>query len=998
MAGVVVDSEETLRAENARLVAEMASMKKKIMSAMKKQSAEVKAAQQRAKAAEEALAAHGSGNPSLLNSQLANHYAATAATTTPPKTPDGSGGGGGSVGSESPSLELAVGGGRLSTNGDDVGDEAEGDAAPGLWSEIESLRAELVKEQEQTRSRQEVFELEKQRLEQELVRLKESFESDLQKMSDGNRALEAELSSLKETSQEQAEQLKKANVQLELQLESVVPKDRGEEANFLQQYEQISKELEETRAALVEAHRQQAEEKLKVNSLQQQLEGNNLKGIEQQDDLHVSSSSQLQVQYNDLQQQLQESQTKVQNLQLELHDRLQHQQAAEAAALRLSMACASAEQRADTVSTELADASMKFNEETKVRDEKYAELDAKFNRLLKRSKQRIQEVQKEREDVEAQLKVVEEKLTQALTGQAALQADLDQTRSQAGDTIRTLDSERQQLNTAVRRLREEIEELHRLLDAKEHNLAESRRLASEKDQMVLEMASVVKEAEAKHEASIMDLKDKHQMVIVGFESQLADSVKERSKVDEMVTSLQALLADKESQLVEVEAASSGELVRLGALLDAARGDSARLTLEHKKQQEEWDLAVTQLKSKLEASEELQIQLAASAAKTRSELESELERLRQTLSASQAELGRMRDEAAQRAEELAAYKVRAYALLQKKEAELSAAQDSELVAAKEAALQEAKKEAAAAGAERDRAVQALQATVTKYQTQLDARAGAILEAEQHIRELATKLESSKSLMLSQQVEWHARLQQVEETCRVRCEAAEAKAKVNRPDETELANELSALHSTHEQLKGEFETYQDLANRTIESKDREISRLLSDNAALQKSSHVHSQAASDALDKSEARAPVAAEQQILLLARQQAKREEEVTQCRRHILALQEEISELEHENRLHCQQETMLKEELRKVERAQKREGVDMTYVKNVILKLLETGEVEALLPVIAMLLQFSPEELRRCHEAYKIQATAEVPLSGAAAVVDAAAAAPRSLLSRLTGV
>jgi hypothetical protein len=30
--------------------------------------------------------------------------------------------------------------------------------------------------------------------------------------------------------------------------------------------------------------------------------------------------------------------------------------------------------------------------------------------------------------------------------------------------------------------------------------------------MVLEMASVVKESEAKHEASIMDLKDKHQMV------------------------------------------------------------------------------------------------------------------------------------------------------------------------------------------------------------------------------------------------------------------------------------------------------------------------------------------------------------------------------------------------------------------------------------------------------------------------------------------------------
>lgn len=34
---------------------------------------------------------------------------------------------------------------------------------------------------------------------------------------------------------------------------------------------------------------------------------------------------------------------------------------------------------------------------------------------------------------------------------------------------------------------------------------------------------------------------------------------------------------------------------------------------------------------------------------------------------------------------------------------------------------------------------------------------------------------------------------------------------------------------------------------------------------------------------------------------------------------------------------MLKNELREMERKQKREGVDMTYLKNVILKLLETG-------------------------------------------------------------
>lgn len=37
------------------------------------------------------------------------------------------------------------------------------------------------------------------------------------------------------------------------------------------------------------------------------------------------------------------------------------------------------------------------------------------------------------------------------------------------------------------------------------------------------------------------------------------------------------------------------------------------------------------------------------------------------------------------------------------------------------------------------------------------------------------------------------------------------------------------------------------------------------------------------------------------------------------------------------QVALLKEEVRNVERMQKREGVDMTYLKNVVLKLLETG-------------------------------------------------------------
>lgn len=41
----------------------------------------------------------------------------------------------------------------------------------------------------------------------------------------------------------------------------------------------------------------------------------------------------------------------------------------------------------------------------------------------------------------------------------------------------------------------------------------------------------------------------------------------------------------------------------------------------------------------------------------------------------------------------------------------------------------------------------------------------------------------------------------------------------------------------------------------------------------------------------------------------------------------------------------------------------MEYFKNVMLKLFETGETASLLPVVARVLQFSPEELERCRQA-----------------------------------
>jgi len=41
----------------------------------------------------------------------------------------------------------------------------------------------------------------------------------------------------------------------------------------------------------------------------------------------------------------------------------------------------------------------------------------------------------------------------------------------------------------------------------------------------------------------------------------------------------------------------------------------------------------------------------------------------------------------------------------------------------------------------------------------------------------------------------------------------------------------------------------------------------------------------------------------------------------------------------------------------------MEYFKNILLKLFETGEDESILPVVGTMLQFSPQELKRCQDA-----------------------------------
>ncbi|KAF3440864.1 hypothetical protein FNV43_RR19150 [Rhamnella rubrinervis] len=688
-----------------------------------------------------------------------------------------------------------------------------------------------------------------------------------------------------------------------------------------------------------------------------------------------------------------ELQERIESLNKQLLEEKQTRSAAEEALKHLQTLYSEADAKAQELSEKLVEAQQKLDQEIKGGEVKYSELDAKLSRLHKRAKQRIQDIQKEKDDLEARFRDVSETAERALSQQSVLQQELERTRQQANEALKAMDTERQQLRSANNKLRDNIEELRHSLQPKESTIEALQQSLLEKDQMLEDMKGLLQAAEEKRQASIAELSAKHQKNLESLEAQLADALSDRSKATETISSLQIVVAEKESRIAEMEAASTGEAARLRAAAESVKGELAHMKHEHEKEKESREAAFQALKMKLEISESNCIRAEIEAAKMRSQLESEVSVRTQKLNTRDSELAAAKEEIRRLESEFSSYKIRAHTLLQKKDAELAAAKDSEQVRALEEALKDAEKEVSLTCAEKERALQDLQDALTNHDKELAERDAVLSNAKQQINSLETKLDSVNACHLSDKEAWEVSLRNLEETWRLRCDTLRAQNEASSGED--LRKELEELKLRYKRLKEEHTSFCDLADRMIGEKDEEISRLIDDNKNLQR--HLESRPPADqneyniGMQKQDASnlSTSAAEQQILLLARQQAQREEELAQSQRHILALQEEIEELERENRLHSQQEAMLKAELRNMERTQKREGVDMTYLKNVVLKLLETGEVEALLPVIGMLLQFSPEEIQKCQLAY--HTSTEVPSPSSEASGSA-----RSLFSRFT--
>eukprot|EP01025_Chloroclados_australasicus_P021931 TRINITY_DN22855_c0_g1_i3.p1 TRINITY_DN22855_c0_g1~~TRINITY_DN22855_c0_g1_i3.p1 ORF type:complete len:648 (-),score=105.83 TRINITY_DN22855_c0_g1_i3:1154-3097(-) len=155
-----------------------------------------------------------------------------------------------------------------------------------------------------------------------------------------------------------------------------------------------------------------------------------------------------------------------------------------------------------------------------------------------------------------------------------------------------------------------------------------------------------------------------------------------------------------------------------------------------------------------------------------------------------------------------------------------------------------------------------------------------------------------------------------------------------------------------------------------------------------------------------------QQLIELALRQADRDEALEAMRRRKEELEQEVQDLEREVELRAEQERVLKQTLREMEMEQLQvksthfsanhngskqqpveevgklshsdsEQVDLQYLKNVIIKMMETNQAEALLPVISTLLGFTSEEMKHCKDVLAQQKKEEeVPLPAAAAAVD----------------
>ena len=102
---------------------------------------------------------------------------------------------------------------------------------------------------------------------------------------------------------------------------------------------------------------------------------------------------------------------------------------------------------------------------------------------------------------------------------------------------------------------------------------------------------------------------------------------------------------------------------------------------------------------------------------------------------------------------------------------------------------------------------------------------------------------------------------------------------------------------------------------------------------------------------------------------------LSKARQQINHLEEQLTEALKMQKLLIEQNNLLKEEVREGSREKKREGVDLLYLKNIVIKYIETHDSKSMIPILSTLLQFSNEEVKHLEKINESRQTKFFPTS-----------------------
>lgn len=212
-----------------------------------------------------------------------------------------------------------------------------------------------------------------------------------------------------------------------------------------------------------------------------------------------------------------------------------------------------------------------------------------------------------------------------------------------------------------------------------------------------------------------------------------------------------------------------------------------------------------------------------------------------------------------------------------------------------------------------------------------------------------------------------------------EERDAQEAQGRRARAELETEYSLKY---DELRAALREHREASTRALDGKDAEIATLRAQVARLslqqthqqqQQQLHTQKQQPQQQQQQQQPPQPPQPQQTLLHVANVQARRDEEVAELRGRVAALEDDNAELVKTVELHEIQERELKAQIRELDRSKSRETVNIEYLKNIVVKYVETDDFEHLMPVLSMLLRLTPEEVAHAEKARQVrtgQATA----------------------------